>query len=136
MRLLAELVLVAIAAGAVAICLACVPKRASARWRRATIPPPPRPKQLTQLERLVVMSEANALTAHAYLRPVLAEIASRRLAARGHALDRMPGSVGQQILGEHLWDLVRPDRPFPDDRHGPGVAAIELAAMLQVLERM
>jgi hypothetical protein len=136
MRLLAEIVLVAIAAGAVAVCLACLPGSARTQWHRATVPQPPRPEQLMQFEGLVRRSEASALTAHAYLRPVLVEIASRRLAARGHALDRMPESVGRSLLGAPLWELVRPDRPFPEDRHGAGVSAHELRTLLEVLEEL
>ena len=136
MRLLAEIVLVAVAAGAVAICLAWLPDCAPMRWQRAANPLPPRPEQLTELERLVVTSGASGLTMHAYLRPLLTEIASHRLAARGHALDQMPDSVGREILGAALWEIVRPERPFPDDRHGPGVSAPELRAMLEVLEEL
>ena len=134
MRLLAEIVLVALAAGAVAVCLAHLPDEASARWSRVTVAPPPRPGQLVALERLVATSASRTLTAHAYLRPVLSEIASRRLATRGYSLGQMTESVGQELLGERLWELVRPDRPFPVDRYGPGVPVHELRTMLAVLE--
>jgi hypothetical protein len=79
---------------------------------------------------------ANTLHVHAYLRPLLAEMASRRLAARGRTLERMPESVGRQVLGDRLWEIVRPHRPFPEDRHGPGVSPQDLRAMLGVLERL
>jgi hypothetical protein len=73
---------------------------------------------------------------HAYLRPRLVEIASYRLAARGQALERMPDAVGRELLGDRLWEVVRPERPFPEDRQGPGVRPQELAEMLEVLERL
>jgi len=44
----------------------------------------------------------------------LAEIASRRLAARGQALERMSDAAGRLVLGERLWEVVRLDRPFPE----------------------
>ena len=72
-----------------------------------------------RLERLVSMAGSSALQVHAYLRPLLAEIASRRLAARGQSLERMPEPPAGTLLGERLWEIVRPDRPFPEDRHGP-----------------
>jgi hypothetical protein len=73
---------------------------------------------------------------HAYLRPLLAEIASARLGMRGMTLDRMADADGRRLLGDRLWELVRPDRPFPEDRRGSGVQAGELAGMLDTLERL
>lgn len=134
--MLAEVVLVAVAAVGVAVCLALLPEGAPTRRRRAAVVKPSRPEQLVALERLVVTAGANALHVHAYLRPLLAEIASRRLAARGRTLERMPESVGRQVLGDRLWEIVRPRRPFPEDRDGPGVSPQDLRAMLGVLERL
>ena len=100
------------------------------------MPEPSRPAQLVARERLVTMAGTSAIQVHAYLRPVLAEIASRRLAARGQMLERMPEAAAREILGEGLWEIVRPGRPFPENRHGPGVAPRDLEAMLKVLERL
>lgn len=136
MRLLAEIALVAVAAVGVAVCLALIPDVPSPRRRRPAVLQPSRPEQLIELERLVSMSGADALHVHAYLRPLLTEIASGRLGARGRALGRMQESVGRQILGDHLWEIVRPNRSFPGDRHGPGVSPQELGAMLERLERL
>ena len=136
MRLLAEIALVAISAVGVAVGLAHMPNVPSTRRRRAAVPPPSRPKQLAELERLVSIARDNALHVHAYLRPLLAEIASRRLAARGRALGRMPEPVGRHVLGDRLWEIVRPNRPFPEDRRAPGVSLRELSEMLERLERL
>jgi hypothetical protein len=78
----------------------------------------------------------SALHVHAYLRPELAEISSRRLAARGRALERMSDRDGRELLGDGLWEIVRPGRPFPADRYGPGVSLDELEVMLATLERL
>lgn len=134
MTLLAEIALLVIAAVVVAICLARLPPALSPRRRTPPAPSPARPQQLIELERLVSNSAASAVTVHAYLRPLLVEIASRRLAARGHSLDRMTDGAGAGLLGDPLWDLVAPGRPFPKDRQAPGVSSRELAAMLRVLE--
>jgi hypothetical protein len=135
-RLLAEIVLVVLAGIAVATLVALLPEARPIRRRPRTAPGPPRPDQLVTLERLVTTAGTNAMQAHAYLRPVLVEIAAHRLAARGQTLERMPAAVGRELLGGRLWDLVRPDRPFPEDRYGPGVSVQELGAMLEVLERL
>jgi len=136
MTLLAEIALVAIAALVVVAAVARLPRGAPPGLRRRGLPPPARPAQLERLERLVSVSGASALQAHAHLRPLLAEIAARRLAARGLALGRMGDEAGRELLGERLWDLVRPGRPFPEDRTAPGVSASELAAMVRVLESL
>ncbi len=135
MTLLAEIALVVVAAVAVAVSVAFVPG-ASARWRRAAVREPARPGQLVAHERLLVMARTSALQVHAYLRPILVEIATQRLVANGQALDRMSDVTGRRILGDDLWEIVRPDRPFPEHRHGPGVTAPNLEAMLDVLERL
>ena len=135
--MLAEIALIAVAAVGVAVCLALLPAAGPIRRRRrAAATEQSRPEQLVALERLVITVDANALQVHAYLRPLLAEIASRRLVARGRRLERMPESVGREVLGDRLWEIVRPNRPFPGDRHGPGVSPQDLGAMLEVLERL
>ena len=118
------------------MCLRLLPRVAKTQRRRVSPAPPKRPEQLVELERLVATSNTYALHVHAYLRPLLAEIASRRLAARGQTLERMSEPVGESLLGDRLWEIVRPDRPFPEDRHGPGITPRELDAMLEVLERL
>jgi hypothetical protein len=134
--LLAEIALVALAAVGVAVCVALLPE--AARWRRGRRTPPPasRPEPLVHLERLVAMARANTLQVHAYLRPLLIEVAARRLAARGRSLNRMSDTDGAQLLGDRLWEIVRPNRPFPEDRDAPGVSPQELSTMLEVLERL
>jgi hypothetical protein len=136
MRLLAEIALVALAGVAVAALVSLLPDARSTGRRRTVASAPARPDQLVALERLVASAATSPLQVHAYLRPLLAEIASRRLAARGQALERMPGPAARALLGDRLWDIVRPDRPFPEDRYGPGVAPQELRAMLEALERL
>jgi hypothetical protein len=134
--LLAEILLVAVAALAVTICVALLPAPRPLRRRRAVTPRPGRPDQLAAIERLVTTAGTSATHTHAYLRPLLIRIASHRLLARGQTLDRMRPATGRELFGPRLWDMVRPDRPFPEDRHGPGVSPRELSDMLEVLERL
>ena len=136
MTLLVEIALVVLAAVGVAVCVALLPGRPPTPRRRVRALVPPRPDQLVALERLAMSAGTSALQVHAYLRPVLVEIAARRLAARGRDLDRMPEASGREVLGDRLWDVVRPGRPFPEDRNAPGLTPEELGAMLEVLERL
>jgi hypothetical protein len=134
--LLAEIALVVLAGIAVATCVTLLPAPRPLRLRQPAAPVPSRPQQLVALERLVTTAGTSAVSAHAYLRPRLIEIVSHRLAARGQTLERMPEAVGRDLLGDRLWDIVRPDRRFPQDRRGPGVQAQELDAMLEVIRRL
>jgi hypothetical protein len=135
-RLLLEIALVVAAAVAAMASVASVPSVPFARRRRRPEREPSHPGQLVTLERLVMMAGTSALQVHAYLRPLLAEVAEQHLAARGQSLERMTDETGRRLLGEKLWDIVRPGRPFPEDRHGPGVTAEDLGAMLDTLERL
>jgi len=136
MTLLAEIALLIVAAGIIIVCLTRLPASATTPWRRAAGTTVVRPQSFLEAERLVSMSQANALTVHAYLRAALVPIAAHRLAARGIVLERLDDGAARQLLGPQLWDLIRPGRPFPEDRHAPGIPIGELAAMLTVLEQL
>jgi hypothetical protein len=94
------------------------------------------PAQLVRLEWLVAGVSASTLQVHAYLRPLLTEIASHKLALRGDTLERLEPAIARDLLGDQLWDIVRPNRPFPEDREGKGVTTRELAAILDRLEHL
>jgi hypothetical protein len=135
-RLGVEIAFVVLAGIGLTVCVAVLPTAPTRRYRPQPAPASPRPGQLVALERLVVTAGTTAMQVHAYLRPRLIEIASYRLAARGQTLDRMPEDLGRELLGDRLWDIVRPGRQFPEDRNAPGVRPQELEAMLAVLERL
>ena len=80
------------------------------------------------------MSIANAFGRELRLKPILRELAGWRL-ARNHGvdLDRAP-EAAQRILGEPLWQLVRPAEAFPDFR-APGVPLSDIQAAIDRLER-
>jgi hypothetical protein len=101
----------------------------------ARTPEPPGPEDLDRLERLVVTGRSSAGAVHVRLRPLLAEIAVARLARRGVRLDRSPDQ-SRALLGDELWNIVRPDRPRPADMRGPGISLDELAEMTDRLERL
>lgn len=136
MSLAAEVVLVVIAGVGVIINTFRLPAgRAARRAARSSATDEP-PAQLAENVQIIASASLGALYTHAYLRPALTEVADARLAARGWRLASMPPEVGRGMLGPVLWDLVRPGRPVPEDRHGPGVSGAELSTMLDVLERL
>lgn len=92
---------------------------------------PQRPAQLERLERELTMATATAFDLHARLRPQLRDIAAMRLAARGVRLEEAEG-----VLGPELWELVRPDRREPANRHAEGIAPAELRRAVEALEAL
>lgn len=136
MTLAIEVVLVVIAGFGMGVMALRLPVDTLVRPRTPPVRAGEPPSQLTENGQIIASASLNAVYAHAYLRPALAEVADARLAARGWRLATMPDEVGRGLLGEPLWDLVRPDRPVPEDRHGPGVSRREVSTMLDILERL
>ena len=98
--------------------------------RRGRVP------ELTRLEREVLLGTSTAFDFHYRLRPVLREIAARRLASRrGIDLDAEPARA-REALGEETWALVRPDLAPPADRLGPGLQLAELRRAVDSLARI
>ena len=105
-------------------------------FERAVRPRTPRPmriESLVALERRVALATAAAVHVHFRLRPILREIASARLAARGIDLDR-DSDGARAVLGERLSELVRADRERPADAFAPGISLAELEEHVATLE--
>jgi hypothetical protein len=116
-----------------AIWMLVVLYRVPGRRRRVRVQPPQamRPADLARVEHDVAARHA-AAEVHARLRPLLAEIAMSRLGRRR----RLTTAEAQTLLGEELWELVRPDRPRPADPHGPGLSLDQLTQMVERLEQL
>jgi hypothetical protein len=140
-RLAAELGFVVLGALGAAVCLVVLAVHLpdGERVFESGLRPPVRtelwPAQLVRLERIVEWSGSSGLDAHSRLRPVLVEIADARLARRGLRLERDVGEA-RLLLGPKAWDLVRPDRPPPEDRDAPGIAPGDLEEILDRLEAL
>lgn len=95
---------------------------------------PSRLRELDRVEHDVIQGLANPLDLHRRLRPLLREIAAQRLTA-GHGidLDARPDAA-RALLGDEVWELVRADRPEPDEMTGRRLPATELARAVTVLE--
>jgi hypothetical protein len=92
------------------------------------------PVELLRVQRDLELGIAGAAHAHQRLLPMLREAAAARLGARhGIELERRP-EAAQALLGDDLWELLRPDRPEPTDRFAPGVRRDRIAAAIERVE--
>lgn len=73
-------------------------------------------RSLAGLERAVALGVADALDLHYRLRPRLRDLAAGLLESRhGITLDGQP-EAARALLGDEAWELVRRDRPAPQER--------------------
>ncbi len=103
---------------------------------RAKAPSPQRhpPFSLGRIEHEAALGVAGSFDLQYRLVPRLRSIATGVLAShRRVSLDEQPAAA-REILGEATWELVRPDRPAPEDRLGPGLPAQELGRVVDLLE--
>jgi hypothetical protein len=121
--------LLTLAIGAVAMVLLL--PRAPRQRRPSRRPDPPRPADLARVERTVT-ARVTASGVHVSVRPLLAEIAAARLSRRR----RLTTAEARALLGDELWEIVRPNRPSPEDPRGPGLSLAELEEITQRLERL
>jgi len=92
--------------------------------------------QLEQLEREVTLGSQSAWDLHARLGRTLRETAIPLLATRrGIDLEREPERAAA-VLGPEAWELVRPDRAAPRNRHEPGIELERLDRALAALEAL
>jgi hypothetical protein len=95
-----------------------------------------RPSSLAQIEHECALGVASSFDVHHRLRPRLRDLAAGLLSARRHiSLDRDPAEA-REALGEPAWELVRPDRPPPEDRLARGIPVADLRVVVESLERV
>jgi len=95
-----------------------------------------RPGSLSRLEREVSMAGSAAFDVHFRLRPVITELATELLSSRrGIDLESDPERA-HEALGDDVWEIVRPERPQPAERHGAGIDEDELGRVVTALERV
>jgi hypothetical protein len=94
------------------------------------------PEELLRMDRELVLGSADADHAQRRLLPLLRATAAARIAARhGFELERRP-EAARALLGDDVWELLRPDRPAPEDRHAAGVPRERIAAVIERVESL
>ena len=68
-------------------------------------------------------------------RPLLVPIVVARLGRRGVDMALAPGRA-QELLGDVLWEIVRPDRPSAVYRVGRGLPEDDLRTAIERLEQL
>jgi hypothetical protein len=95
-----------------------------------------RPPELDRMEREIVLGVASAAHAYRRLLPRLRAAASARLSVRhGVAFERQPDAA-RGLLGEHAWELLRPDRPEPKDMNAKGIPLPHIEALVERIESL
>ena len=103
--------------------------------------PPPRapedelPLRLRQIVDDLRKSEQSEVGIDRSLRPLLIPIVAARLGRRGVDMALAPRRA-QELLGDVLWEIVRPDRPSAAFRVGGGLAGDDLRMAIERLEQL
>ena len=109
------------------------PLRDSASSAKRGRRPPP---SLARLEQLAALGVASSFDLQYRFLPPLRSIAGGLLASRRRVdLDGEP-ETARRILGDDVWDLVRPARPAPQNRVSRGMSPAELTRVVETLERV
>ena len=107
--------------------------RPKSRRRTERLRPPP---TLARIEQETALGVAGSFDLHHHLRPRLRAIVGGLLGTRrGVSLDGDPQSA-RRLLGEETWELVRRDRPPPEDRLARGLPPSALQRVVNSLEQM
>jgi hypothetical protein len=103
--------------------------------------PRPRPRddemplRLRQIADDLRESEQSEFGVDQALRPLLVPIVAARLGRRGVDMALAPRRA-QELLGDRLWEIVRPDTPPAPNRAGRGLAGDDLQEALERLEQL
>ena len=103
--------------------------------------PPPRardaemPLRLRQIAGVLQESQQSEFGVDRSLRPLLIPIAAARLGRHGVDM-ALASRRAQELLGDVLWEIVRPDRPSAAYRVGRGLAGDDLRTAIERLERL
>ena len=93
------------------------------------------PLRLRQIADDLRESEQSEFGVDRSLRPLLVPIVTARLGRRGVDMALAPRRA-QELLGDVLWEIVRPDRPSAASRVGRGLAGDDLRTAIERLEQL
>lgn len=91
-----------------------------------------RPSEVVRIEREIILGTSSAGNLHSRLLPLLRDAAAARLALD---FDLHPARA-RAALGDDTWELLRPDRPVPEDRNAPGLPLRRVHSIVDELERL
>lgn len=94
------------------------------------VPPP----SLGRIEHETALAVAGSFDLHYHLVPRLRAVAAGLLSSRRNVSLAETPEAARAILGEDVWELVRPDRPAPEDRLAEGIPVRQLARVVDALE--
>lgn len=94
------------------------------------------PQSLARLEQEAAIGVAGAFDLHYRLRPRLRDLAVDLLATRRRISLDGSGDEARRVLGDETWELVRDDRPPPEDRLARGLDPTALRRVVDSLERV
>jgi len=96
---------------------------------------PTMPLRLRQIVDDLRESEQSEFGVDRSLRPLLVPIVAARLGRRGVDMALAPRRA-QELLGDVLWEIVRPDRPSAAYRVGRGLAGDDVRTAIERLEQL
>jgi hypothetical protein len=94
------------------------------------------PETLERIEQETLLGLASSFDLHHRLRPRLRDLANELLSSRRRVSLDEDREAARAVLGEETWELVRPNRPPPEDRFARGIPVSELAVVVDSLERI
>jgi hypothetical protein len=108
------------------------------RFERALAEMRRRPSDTDELAlaRDIELSSLSAFHLHVRLRPVLQMIAAHRVSARYGVDLETEASRARELVPAATWELVRPERPPPDDRLAAGPPLSQLGLVVDELETL
>ena len=133
--------------GTVALAAALVLAAVLAAATALELQPPPRqqplprargdemPLALRQIVDVLRDSERSEFSVDRSLRPLLVPIVAARLGRRGIDMALAPRRA-EELLGDRLWEIVRPDRASAAHRVGRGLAGDELREAIERLAQL
>ena len=93
------------------------------------------PLRLRQIVDVLRESEQSKFGLDRSLRPLLVSIVAARLGRRGIDMALAPRRA-QELLGDRLWEIVRPDRTSAASRVNRGLASDDLRDAIERLEQL
>jgi hypothetical protein len=100
----------------------------------ARLPASARPTSLARIENDAALAVASSFELHYKLVPRLRALATGLLYSRRNVSLTAHPDLAATTLGGDAWELVRPDRPAPEDRLAKGIGTSELDRVVDALE--